>query len=150
MVSIRKMDMSDVPFVYETEQKVFGKSLQESMLYDELIYNKMSQYFMALKDGKRLGYIGVWVTEPNAEIVNIVVNEPFRKQGIATILMQEAVKYCQKHSVAMMTLEVRISNLAAINLYERFGFKEEALRKNYYNDGEDAILMVKDLGGEKQ
>lgn len=150
MVNIRKMDMSDVPYVFKTEQEVFGKSLEESMLYDELIYNKMSQYFMALKDGKRLGYIGVWITQPNAEIVNIVVDKASRQQGIGKRLMHEALQYCKVHDVDMMSLEVRVSNQAAIHLYESFGFKQEAIRKNYYNNGDDALLMVLKIGGQPQ
>jgi len=150
MVKIRKMDMSDVPYVFNTEQEVFGKSIEESMLYDELIYNKMSQYFIALKDGKRLGYIGVWITEPNAEIVNIVVDKANRQQGTGKLLMHEAMQYCAKHDVDMVTLEVRKSNDAAIHLYESFGFKQEAIRKNYYNNGEDALLMVFKMGGQPQ
>jgi len=147
MINIRNMDMSDVPFVYNTEKSIFGNSLQESMLYDELIYNTMSQYFIALNNGKRLGYVGVWITEPNAEIVNIVVLETHRNQGVAKQLMRKALDYCKENKVEMVTLEVRKSNQSAVHLYKQFGFQTEAERKQYYNDGEDAHLMVLKLGG---
>ena len=69
------MDLSDIPFVYEEEIKIFGKSLGEMTLYNEILYNKMSRYFIALVDNKRAAYVGSWLTIPNAEILNLFVVE---------------------------------------------------------------------------
>lgn len=144
-IKIRKMDVSDVPFVYKEEVKIFGNSLGEKTLYNELIYNQMSKYFVALDGKKRIGYIGSWLTRPNAEILNLLVIPSYRKQGIGKMLVEQVITVCRAENINMLTLEVRISNIAAIALYKSFGFTISHLRKSYYKDGEDANLMVLEL-----
>jgi ribosomal-protein-alanine N-acetyltransferase len=144
-VTIRKMDVSDIPFVYKEEVKIFGNSLGEKTLYDELIYNQMSKYFIALDGRKRVGYIGSWLTRPNAEILNLLVIPSYRKKGIGKELVSKVIEVCSLEKIRMLTLEVRVSNEAAIKLYKSFGFTISHLRKAYYKDGEDANLMVLEL-----
>ena len=146
-ILIRKMDLSDVPFVYEEEIKIFGKSLGEMTLYNEILYNKMSRYFIALVNGKRVAYVGSWLTIPNAEILNLFVIEDYRGLGIGKKLIDEVINICNKEKINMLTLEVRISNSYAIKMYEQIGFKVGTIRKKYYENNEDALLMVLDLGG---
>ncbi len=148
-IIIRKMDLSDVPFVYEEEIKIFGKSLGEMTLYNEILYNKMSRYFIALVDNKRVAYTGSWLTAPNAEILNLFVLEEYRGHGIGKKLVDEVIKVCNKEDIEMLTLEVRVSNSYAIRMYENIGFKVGTIRKKYYENKEDALLMVLDLGGIK-
>jgi ribosomal-protein-alanine N-acetyltransferase len=146
-IRIRKMDLSDIPYVYQEELKIFGKSLGEKTLYNEIIYNEMSKYFIALVDGKRAGYVGSWFTMPNAEILNLFVSENYRGLGIGTLLMDEVIQVCNEHEIEQLTLEVRPSNTYAVQMYKNLRFKNIATRKNYYEDGEDAILMALELGG---
>lgn len=147
-ILIRKMDLSDVSFVYEEEIKIFGKSLGEMTLYNEILYNKMSRYFIALVDNKRAAYVGSWLTIPNAEILNLFVLEEFRGLGIGKKLVDEVIKICKKEDIKLLSLEVRVSNMYAIKMYEDIGFKVGTIRKNYYENSEDALLMVLDLGGK--
>lgn len=146
-IVIRKMDLSDIPYVYQEELKIFGKSLGEKTLYNEIIYNDMSKYFIALVDGKRAGYVGSWLTIPNAEILNLFVSDMYRGLGIGTMLMNEIIVVCNEHEIEQLTLEVRPSNTYAVTMYESLRFKIVATRKKYYEDGEDALLMALDLGG---
>lgn len=146
-ITIRKMDLSDVPFVYEEEIKIFGKSLGEMTLYNEILYNKMSRYFIALVDNKRVAYIGSWLTIPNAEILNLFVIDEYRGLKLGKRLVDEVIKVCNKEEIKILTLEVRISNKVAIKMYEGIGFKVGTIRKNYYDNMEDALLMILDLGG---
>lgn len=146
-VIIRKMDLSDIPFVYNEEVKIFGKSLGEKTLYNEIMYNDMSRYFIALVNGKRAGYIGAWLTIPNAEVLNMFVIDEFRKMGIGDSLLNEVICLCNELEIENITLEVRKSNDKAMNLYQKNGFKVVTVRKAYYSDGEDAFLMMKELGG---
>ena len=148
-ILIRKMDLSDVPFVYEEEIKIFGKSLGEMTLYNEILYNKMSRYFIALIDNKRSAYIGSWLTIPNAEILNLFVIEKHRGLGLGKKLVDEVINVCNKEKIEMLTLEVRVSNKYAIKMYEKIGFEIGSIRKKYYENNEDALLMVLDLGGKK-
>ncbi|MFW6298189.1 MAG: ribosomal protein S18-alanine N-acetyltransferase [Bacillota bacterium] len=146
-MDIRAMDMSDVPYVYELEKGVFGKSLEKPMLYNELLHNEMAHYFIGLDDGQRVGYFGLWITDPHAEILNFVVDEKFRKQGYGHTLLTFAIDFCKKQNVDTISLEVRPTNKPAIKLYEDAGFEVAAKRKRYYKDGEDAFLMTKKIGG---
>jgi len=148
-ILIRKMDLSDVSFVYEEEIKIFGKSLGEMTLYNEILYNKMSRYFIAMDDNKRVAYIGSWLTIPNAEVLNLFVIEEYRGNGIGKKLVNEVINVCNEENIKMLTLEVRISNKYAITLYEKIGFKVGSIRKKYYDNREDALLMVLDLGGKR-
>lgn len=145
-LTIRKMDISDVPFVYEEEIRIFGKSLGEKTLYYEILYNPLSRYFIAQIDGKRVGYVGSWLTIPNAEILNLFVLEPYRGQGIGKRLVAEVIKVCREQYVDHLTLEVRKSNEHAIRLYHDLGFKSVTTRIKYYEDGEDALLMMRKIG----
>ena len=85
-IRIRKMDLSDIPYVYNEELKIFGSSLGEKTLYNEVLYNEFSRYFVALVDEKRAGYIGSWLTKPNAEILNLFVSEKYRGLGLGKVL----------------------------------------------------------------
>jgi len=147
-ITVRKMDLSDIPYVYNEELKIFGKSLGEKTLYNEIMYNDMSRYFIALVDNRRAGYVGSWLTIPNAEILNLFVSEEFRGLGIGALLMDEVIMVCNDNEIENLTLEVRVSNEYAITLYENLGFSKAAIRKKYYENGENAILMVLKLGVE--
>lgn len=145
-IKLRKMDLSDIQFVYNEEVKIFGKSLGEKTLYNEIMYNDLSYYFVALIDGKRAGYVGSWLTIPNAEILNMFVSEEYRGMGIGYSLMEKIIEICNDQEIENLTLEVRKSNIYALKLYTSLGFVNAAVRKKYYGDGEDALLMIKKLG----
>ena len=145
-IVIRKMDLSDIPYVYKEELKIFGKSLGEKTLYNEIMYNDMSQYFIVLVDGKRAGYVGAWLTVPNAEILNLFVSDKYRGLALGMKLMNKIIEVCNENNINDLTLEVRESNRYAFELYSKLGFKIGTTRKKYYADGEDALLMVLNLG----
>jgi len=144
-IVIRNMDLSDIPFVYNEEMKIFGKSLGEKTLYNEIMYNDMSLYFIAMVDGKRVGYVGSWLTIPNAEILNLFVSEGYRGHRIGSMLMGKVIDYCKSKSIEYLSLEVRISNVHAIDMYKRLGFTVSHIRNQYYENGEDAYFMILDL-----
>ena len=76
-------------------------------------------------------------------INNVAVREEYRKQGIASALLDVFIRFGKAHQLAFLTLEVRASNAAAIALYQKHGFEQVGRRKNYYEDPkEDAILMT--------
>lgn len=87
----------------------------------------------------------MWFVMDECHITNIAVLKEYRKNKIATKLLNEMLKLCAEHKTAYILLEVRKSNLAAQNLYSKFNFTEELIRKDYYKnpDGtrEDAIVM---------
>lgn len=140
------MDLSDIPYVYQQEIKIFGKSLGEKTLYNEIMYNDMSRYFIALREGKRVGYIGCWLTLPNAEILNLFIEDRYRNQGYGTLLVKRVIEICRSEHIENITLEVRPSNTPAVELYKKLGFSAVTTRKQYYEDGEDALVMMYSIG----
>lgn len=108
------------------------------------IVNENSLYIVALKEDEVIGYAGTWLILDEGHITNIAVHPKFRSLGIASYLLKELIQQCKCYAIHHMTLEVRASNAAAQNLYRKFGFVNEGIRKNYYSDnGEDAIIMWK-------
>ncbi len=145
---IRKMDMSDVAYVFDLEKKTFGKSLEKPMLTNEILYNDMAHYFILVESGKRLAYAGMWITKPNGEIINIAVEKPYRQKGYGSQLMHKMIAHAKEMGVDQLTLEVSEKKEATIQFYQSFGFYIETKRKNYYADGTDAYLMIKPIGGK--
>jgi ribosomal-protein-alanine N-acetyltransferase len=96
----------------------------------------------AVLEGRVLGYIGAWEIIDEAHITTVAVNPEYKGRGIAKALLVAVLERCYEAKIKYITLEVRVSNKAAIGLYEKFGFKSLGLRKKYYqNDGEDALIM---------
>lgn len=95
-------------------------------------------------DDKVIGYLDYSLIYDRMEIDNFTVLEEYRNQGIGTKLLAHLISIAIEYRVINITLEVRMSNDIAINLYKRFGFREVALRKFYYGD-EDGILMEKQV-----
>ena len=91
-----------------------------------------------------IGYLDYSLIYDRIEIDNFMVMDEYRNQGIGTKLMSYLIYLAIELRVVNITLEVRVSNNIAINLYKKFGFREVALRKYYYGD-EDGILMEKQV-----
>ena len=104
-------------------------------------FQRRVEYFI---DEDSVAYLEYSLIYDRMEIDNIHVNEEYRNQGIGTKLMAHLVSLAIEYRVENITLEVRVSNEVARNLYKKFGFREVALRKYYYGD-EDGILMEKNV-----
>ena len=106
--------------------------------------NPFSKEIQYIEDNTVLGELKYSLIYERMEVDNILVKEKYRGRGIGTKLMSYLVSEAIHYKVINITLEVRVSNSRAINLYKKFGFREVALRKYYYGD-EDAILMEKQV-----
>lgn len=142
MIAIRKMHIMDVETIETHELAIFGSSLGQGMLIQELLENPVAHYFVLEFQEEIIGYIGMWIEPPTAQILNYYIIPTHQKRGHGTLLLTHALDYMKQRGVTLITLEVRPSNTKAIALYERYGFKSEYVRKNYYSDGENALLMV--------
>lgn len=140
--NIRPMEIDDINQVIIGETKAFGNTLGFDMLYSELTINPYANYFILEINRKVKGYIGVWINE-NAEIINLYVDEKYQGMGFGTMLVEFVIQLCLMSQVSILSLEVRKSNVKAKNLYTKFGFEFSHYRVNYYQDGEDAIVMIK-------
>ena len=135
---IRRANVLDAGQIAELDGSIFLDSLDYNFIYNDLLNNPMAYYFVYEEDNKIVGYINCWVSD-NTEILNFCVYPEYRKKGIGTLLFNEV----EKISVGMLSLEVRVSNSNAIDFYSKRGFREVFIRKGYYSNGEDAILMVR-------
>jgi ribosomal-protein-alanine N-acetyltransferase len=99
-------------------------------------------FLTAFLSGEVIGYGGVWLVIDEAHVTTIAVADQHRRQGIGQKLMVELLRRAQEKGMACSTLEVRASNEAAIQLYEKLGFVRSAVRRGYYPDNkEDAVVM---------
>lgn len=144
-IDYKLMDSSHINGVYELSKTCFSIPWSlDSISYE--IENPLAKYVIAenLSTKEVLGFVGVWIVAGEGDITNIAVNPTYRKQGIASNLLIKLFEVCKENGCTDITLEVRTSNIAAQNLYKKFSFKEEGIRKKYYSDnGEDAIIMWK-------
>jgi len=95
-----------------------------------------------------LGYAGMWILADEAHIMSIASVQEHRRKGIGEGLLIAIFELAQRHKARIVTLEVRVSNIAAQNLYLKYGFQKTGLRKGYYLDNrEDAFVMSTDYIG---
>lgn len=138
---IQIMKAEDIGEVYEIEHMCFTTPWSLESFAEE-INNNLAKYFVAKVDGKVVGYGGVWIVVDEGHITNIAVHPDYRGQGIGEAIVKSLIALAKEHNITSITLEVRPTNTAALNLYKKFGFKVEGLRKGYYTDTkEDALIM---------
>ena len=145
MITITDMTLAHLDAVYGIETRSFPIPWSKNELRKEITENKHAIYKIALMPtGEIAGYAGLWHVVNEGHINNIAVEENYRRMGVASKLLESFIEAAKEREMIGLTLEVRISNNAAFQLYRKYGFKPEGIRKNYYADtGEDAIIMWK-------
>ena len=139
-VTFRKMTVKDVDAVAEIEFASFNLPWTLEDFWYETV-RKDSESIVGEIDGKIVAYACAWISFGDADVANIAVEKNYRGQGIGSKLFAEIIRRIKLRDVHGVTLEVRISNTAAIRLYEKFGLRGVGVRKGYYEDGEDALIM---------
>ncbi len=141
---IRPMTMDDLNTIVTLEQRIFNDPWSKSSFEAELLINKKYSFPLVMElEGKIVAYAVVWYFFEELHIANIAVHPDYRRMGLGRMLMEYILEKFGNAEFAF--LEVRQSNKAAIKLYQSLGFKILNIRRQYYNDGEDALVMVKDL-----
>jgi ribosomal-protein-alanine N-acetyltransferase len=101
-------------------------------------------FFVAKIEEKIVGYGGMYTVLNEGYVTNIGVLPQFRRKGIGKSLVEKLLDYSKEKNLEFLTLEVRVSNKAATNLYKSFGFESVGNRKNFYsNPTEDALIMTR-------
>ena len=139
------MNESHINDVYELSKECFSIPWSLDAISNEL-ENTLAHYVVAedLSTNKVIGFVGVWIIVGDGNITNIAVNPNYRNKSIASNLLINLFELCKNNNCSDITLEVRASNISAQNLYSKFGFIQEGLRKRYYEDNnEDAIILWK-------
>ncbi|MCM1027547.1 MAG: ribosomal protein S18-alanine N-acetyltransferase [Roseburia sp.] len=145
-IVIRKLQGGDVAGLAEIEAESFSMPWSEQA-FRELLSRDYCRYVVALADGELAGCCGFTNLCGEANIDNVVVAPRFRGRGIAQAMLEELIRRGEEEGVAAFTLEVRVSNAAAIHIYEKFGFVSEGIRPDFYEKPrEDANIMWRRAG----
>ena len=142
---IERMTSKVIDGVYEVEKNCFEHHWSKDAFVKEL-KNDVARYLVAKIDGKIVGYVGIWFVVDEGHITNVAVHSNYRGRKIGDELVKALVELCRENNIVSMTLEVRVSNVVAQNLYKKYGFKLAGIRKEYYSDNkEDAMIMWNDV-----
>ena len=138
------MTAQQVHQVAALEKRCFHDPWSENSVASEL-QNPLSLWLVAM-DGERLaGYVGSQTVLGESDMMNVAVDEDYRRQGVGKMLIEALMEYLKAREGHCLTLEVRDSNTPARNLYASLGFSQIGRRKNYYrNPREDALILRKE------
>ena len=137
---ISEMNLQDLENIKDCLLTDFDNFWSYNILKQEL-ENGKSKYFVVKQENEIVGFAGILLIIDQVNIMNIVVKKDKRNLGIGSSLLEEIIRYSKIHNATSITLEVNEKNIPAIKLYEKYGFKQVGLRKKYYNNEDNAILM---------
>ena len=142
---IKRMNESHISQIAALEAACFSAPWSEDCLRYELT-NALALWLVAVENGEVVGYVGSQTVMGESDMMNIAVRPDYRRQGIAQKLLDELISQLKSADSCCLTLEVRASNESALKLYEKNGFLQVGLRKNYYiNPKEDALILKKEF-----
>jgi [ribosomal protein S18]-alanine N-acetyltransferase len=148
--SIRRLELADLDAIEKIERASYPTPWSRSMFVGELAKPSSLSIAAVLDDGALAGYLVLSRYVDAWHVMNVAVAEQHRRLGIASAMLRTLFDSTRDDAERGYTLEVRVSNLAAIRLYERFGFTTRGVRRGYYTDNrEDALIMWKDPEGEQ-
>ena len=142
-LTIEPMRLEDLDEVQAIEGASFTTPWPENAYRSELMTNRLASYLVARVDGRIVGYGGMWLMVDEAHITTFAVHPLWRRQRVGERLLLAFLDLARDRHAREATLEVRLSNLAARRLYEKYGFRPVGLRPRYYSDNnEDALIMT--------
>jgi len=143
-LEIVPMQEEDVDAVFAIEKLSFPFPWKRNQFVEEL-KDDLAHILIATIDHagekKIAGYICWWTVADEIHILNLATHPDVRRKGVATTLLRALFTYAGEKGITFATLEVRRFNTPAFQLYKKFGFAARGIRKGYYPEGEDAIVM---------
>ncbi|GAA5192460.1 ribosomal protein S18-alanine N-acetyltransferase [Arthrobacter gyeryongensis] len=141
-VTLRDMTADDVTAVEVLERRLFPvDAWPMQMFFDELAQVDTRRYVVAEAGGQIVAYAGLMCIEPIADVQTIAVVPEFEGRGIGSAILTELIEEARRRGAVEVLLEVRADNPRAQALYVRFGFEQIHVRRRYYRDGTDALIM---------
>ena len=147
-IEMRTMKLPDLEEIKNILQTDFDDFWNFEIFKEELVNNN-SNYLVLRYDDEIVCFGGIKIILDEANIMNIVTKKSERNQGFAKFILNELINISKEQNCTSITLEVNENNLPAVHLYELFNFKEVGRRKNYYKNGDTAILMTRELKVKK-
>lgn len=139
---IRQAAMRDAQQMAELDRICFSVPWSLESFIQELSANEKAMYFVAETDGEIAGYAGLWQILDEGHITNVAVAPKFRRQGLAMAILDAFLAEGRARGIRAFTLEVRASNIAAQELYRKFGFQSVGERPGYYEDNKEAAMIM--------
>ncbi len=139
---IRQAALRDAQQMAELDRICFSVPWSLESFMQELSANEKAMYFVAEADGEIAGYAGLWQILDEGHITNVAVAPKFRRQGLATAILDAFLAEGRKRGIRAFTLEVRASNTAAQELYRKFRFQSAGYRPGYYEDNKEAAMIM--------
>jgi ribosomal-protein-alanine N-acetyltransferase len=142
-LTVQPMGAEDIPAVHAIESASFPTPWPPYAFRQELETNRMAHYLVVRAGDRVVAYAGVWLMVDEAHVTTFAVLPAYRRRGIGGLLLAELMALSARIGALVVTLEVRLSNAAARELYQQFGFRPVGVRPRYYTDnGEDALIMT--------
>lgn len=143
-MTVAKIEQGHLCEVAELERLCFADPWSEKSL--ELLLSELATGFVCLQDGRVVAYGGMMLTPDEGQITNVAVHPSARRRGLGRAIVDALIREAQERRLEQIALEVRVSNTAAITLYEHMGFTVAGRRKNFYRfPTEDALVMLKKI-----
>jgi ribosomal-protein-alanine N-acetyltransferase len=143
VLRIRPMTVEDLPAVQLIERASFTTPWPAHAYRQELEGNRLAQYVVGTIGGEIVAYGGIWLMVDEAHVTTFAVHPRYRRRRIGERLLLSLLDLARDRQAREATLEVRLSNLAARRLYEKYGFRPVGIRPRYYSDNqEDALIMT--------
>lgn len=145
-IRIDPMTVADIAEVHDIESSSFPIPWPIYAFRQELETNRLARYLVVRAGGETVAYAGIWLMVDEAHVTTFAVLPAWRRRGIGARLMLAVLQLSAQVQASIATLEVRLSNIPARTLYQRFGFRPVGVRPRYYSDNaEDALIMTTDL-----
>ncbi len=144
LIELRALADNDLDEVMEIEPVAFGNHHWSRQSFVNELDNRLGQYYAAVdaSTGQLVGYSGFWLIGDEAHITTLAVHPDCRRKRIGEVLLINNILTARQAGAKWLTLEVRVSNEKAQNLYFKFGFKNLGIRRHYYQDNsEDALVL---------
>lgn len=149
-LELRRLELGDLDAIERIERVSYRTPWSRSMFASELAKPSSLSFGAVDETGTLVGYLVLSRYVDAWHVMNVAVAPERRRQGVASALLQRLLELTKDDGLRGYTLEVRVSNVGAISLYERFGFVSKGLRRGYYTDNrEDALIMWRDAGAEE-
>ena len=143
-IEICSLKLEHIDRILVIDSLCFPTPWSRESLEKEIENSELTKYVIAKKSGIVIGYAGMWIILDEGHITNIAVHPEYRGIGVGSLLLEALIEICKIEFIKSMTLEVRESNARAQNLYKKYGFLQNGIRKGYYRDNkENALIMWK-------
>ena len=142
MFKIRNIEKTDIPYLVALEEELLKETVGEEMLASEL-HNKFARFFVATFNDMVIGYLRCWMVEDTVDIINVVIDKNYQHHGFGQALFSQMEEEAKINNCNNIMLEVKENNTQAINFYLKQGYEQISIRKNYYQDHSNALIMKK-------